>query len=206
MSVDPKILAQMRRVNAPPEDDGSEGAVLEDEPEFNEPDPRELEGKLMPTLRGSPKQVKWALTIRFNAVRLQWPADIRAMLLSIDDASWWIANKDIVTTMKFKAPSAHQIVGGTPPPKGRPQPGSSPAPAASVSPHQKRLDDALLWAASVSRHPTLAQAAILSCLRFAYPKGAMRDQITAKARELLAQANMEVNRDTDAIQLMLSKE
>jgi len=76
----------------------------------------------------------------------------------------------------------------------------------SIKSLQKRVDDALLWAESVSRHPTLAQAAILSCLRFAYPKGEMRDRITAKGRELLTQANVEVNRDTDAIQLMLAKE
>jgi hypothetical protein len=109
--------------------------------------------------------------------------------------------------MKFKEPSPQQLAGAASPTTGRPpQPGSSPAPAASTSPHQRRLNDAILWAESVSRHPTLAQAAILSCLRFAYPKGAMRDQITAKAREILSQANMEVNRDTSAIQLMLSKE
>jgi len=211
-----------------PEDDGSEGAVLDDEPSV--PSQAYIDGMTpltgaplaqrgqslgLPNLTGTPKQIKWALTIREDTLALAWPPETATILKSIVDSTWWIANKTVVHTMKFKAPSPHQLVGGPPPPPatGRTQPGStparqsaSPAPAATSSPHQKRLDDAMLWAESVSRHPTLAQAAILSCLRFAYPKGAMRNQITAKARELLAQANMEVNRDTDAIQLMLSKE
>lgn len=222
MSVDPKILARMREARDP-QDDGSEGAVYDDEPTLGIQIPvSKFQG--LPTLVGTPKQVKWAVTIRDNALDLTWPAETEAKLKSIVDSTWWIANKSIVHTMKFKEPSPHQIVGGSAPPKGR-APGNSPSPATPSSayldamtplsgappverrtPHEKRVDDALAWAESVSRHPTLAQAAILSCLRFAYPKGAMRDRITAKGRELLAQANMEVNRDTDAIQLMLSKE
>lgn len=233
MSVDPKILEHMKaardRNRVDPEDDGSEGAVLDDEPSV--PTQAYIDGMTpltgaplaqrgqslgLPDLTGTPKQIKWALTIREDALSLAWPPETQVVLKSIVDSTWWIANKAIVHTMKFKAPSPHQMAGGPPPPppaSGRTQPGpppaqphAPPAPAATSSPHQKRLDDAILWAESVSRHPTLAQAAILSCLRFAYPKGAMRNQITAKAREILAQANMEVNRDTSAIQLMLSKE
>lgn len=213
MSVDPKILAQMRRVNAPPEDDGSEGAVLEDEPELNgmpapeKPLPKD-EHPGCAALAGTWKQRKWAIDLRNKTLTLKWPAEVVAKLKSITDSTWWIANKAIVTSMKFKEPAANQVQGGVPSAAyiDAMTPLSGAPPVERRTPHQKRLDDALLWAASVSRHPTLAQAAILSCLRFAYPKGAMRDQITAKARELLAQANMEVNRDTDAIQLMLSKE
>jgi hypothetical protein len=206
MAVDPKILAQMKRTR-PPEDDGVPTEEYLDgmTPLTGAPPVEQRSG--LPTLVGTPKQVKWALTIREDTLKLAWPTETEAKLKSIVDSTWWIANKTIVNSMKFKEPSPQQLAGAASPTTGRPpQPGSSPAPAASTSPHQRRLNDAILWAESVSRHPTLAQAAILSCLRFAYPKGAMRDQITAKAREILSQANMEVNRDTSAIQLMLSKE
>lgn len=192
-----------------PEDDGVTEEYLDGMTPLTGAPPVEQRSGL-PTLVGTPKQVKWALTIREDALKLAWPPETEAKLKSIVDSTWWIANKTIVNSMKFKEPSPQQLAGAASPTTGRPpQPGYSPAPAATPSrtPQQKRLDDAILWAESVShQNPALIQAAILSCLRFAYPKGAMRDQITAKARELLAQGNMEVNRDTSAIQLMLSKE
>lgn len=209
--VDPKIRRMLARMM--PLDDGSEGAVDESEfngmPEVEPPLPKD-EHPSCATLTGTWKQRKWAIDIRNKALALKWPTDVYNLLRCVADSTWWIANKGIVTSMKYKIPAPEQIEGPSAEfvaslsaSVGRPAVAhKSPA----AVPQQKRLDDALLWAESVSRHPTLAQAAILSCLRFAYPKGAMRDQITAKARDLLAQANMEVSRDTDAIQLMLKKE
>lgn len=210
MAIDPKILA---RIKTPPEDDGSEGAVFDDEPELKgmpvaeKPLPEDRHPGCA-TLTGTWKQRKWAIDLRNVALGLKWPDDVYTMLRRITDSTWWIANRSIVTTMKFKKPAANQIEGDVPSAlyMDAMTPLSGAPPVERRTPSQKRLDDAMLWAESVSRHPTLAQAAILSCLRLAYPKGEMRNRITAKARELLAQANMEVNRDTDAIQLMLSKE
>lgn len=93
MTIDPAILAQM------------EGARAVD-----------MANRLLtlPALTGSPKQIKWATTIREKTVALQWPDDLAVKLRSIVDATWWIANKTIITTMKFKEPVPHQIVGGHP--------------------------------------------------------------------------------------------
>lgn len=188
MSIDPKILARM------------EGRSVMNQVEDN------LAGIALPALTGTPKQVKWATTIRAEALALEWPPQVAATLRSINDSTWWIANKTIPTTMKFKEPAPHQLVGGPPQPQGRstqpeltPQP--SPTPAANLN---KRLDDALHWAESVSRHPTLAHAAILAALAGRY-SGEMKSRMKAKAQEILAQGDLEVNRDIDAIRLMLAK-
>lgn len=181
----------------------------------------------LPALRGSPKQVKWATTIRADALALEWPDDIRSNLSQIVDSTWWIANKQITTTLKFKPPAPEQLA-DAPPASGRStQPELSPTPAATpsaeyidamtpltgappVAPrgtltnYSKRLDDALQWAESVSRHPTLAHAAILATLSRLY-KGEMQARLKAKAHEVMSQADLEVNRDLDAIRLMLSK-
>jgi len=193
MSINPKILARMKLPHNGQPDLGMTG-----EPEPALPHDRHLD---CAPLTGAWKQRKWAIDLRNVALDLKWPDAVNKKLRSISDATWWIANRAIVTTMKFKEPSPEQMQSGVPSDAMTPAAG-----APQRTPHQKRVDDAMLWAESVSRHPTLAQAAILSCLRFAYPKGEMRNRITAKGRELLAQANVEVNRDTDAIQLMLSKE
>ena len=190
MSIDPKILARM------------EGRSVMNQMEDS------LAGVALPALTGTPKQVKWATTIRENALALEWPPDIEAKLKSIVDSTWWIANKTITTSMKFKEPAPHQLLGGPPQPpqQGRstqPElvPQTSPAPAANLN---KRLDDALAWAESVSRHPTLAHAAILAALAGRY-SGEMKSRMKAKAQEILAQGDLEVNRDIDAIRLMLAK-
>lgn len=210
--IDPKILAtrthlaQLRRQSAqmgmPPDDE----IEMLTTPQLTgmPPEPvRVTEG--LPTLRGSEAQIKWALTIRANTLKLSWPVETAAMLASIVDATWWIANKTIVTTMKFKAPSPQQMTGSVPTAAastGRPQtPGaSSLAPASTPS---SRLNDAAAFAESVSRHPLTAEATILALLAKLY-KSPMKDELLKKAREKRKQANFEITRDVDAIDRLLA--
>lgn len=213
MSVDPKILARMREARDPQDDGdttpGLPGVVI---PVSKFPG--------LPTLVGTPKQVKWAVTIRDDALDLSWPAETEAMLKTIVDSTWWIANKSIVHTMKFKEPSPHQIVGGPPPPKGRPSPGRSPSPATPsaeyidamtpltgapiVDPRPtSRLADVFGFAESVSRHPKTAEAAVLALMAKVY-KGDMADAIRAKGRAVAQEAEFEFQRDLDAVNKMLA--
>ena len=78
----------------------------------------------LPPLRGTPKQVKWATTIRDNTFmdRDSYGMVVLETAEKVDDATWWIANNTsshkLVTVPKDPAP--HQLVGGPPPPpKGR---------------------------------------------------------------------------------------
>lgn len=155
-------------------------------------------------LTGTWKQRKWGIDIRNKALELDWPEDTRMLLRNIMDSTWWIGNKDIVHTMKFKTPEPRQLLHESVPPENEGQLLLTDTPPADSV--QKRTGDVLLWAESVSRHPLMAQAAILSCLRFAYPPGDMRDWISVKAREALAQADMAVGRDRSAIEKILAKE
>src|SRR5574337_675098 len=109
MSINPKILAKMGR-----DDDGME-------PEVNGV-------PVAVTLEGSPKQIQWAQTIRTDALKLRWPEATRALLLRIKDATWWIANKSVTRSMKFKQPDAKQLASGCSPsaPGATRQPDDSP--------------------------------------------------------------------------------
>lgn len=200
MAIDPKILARMK----PPQDDGQD---LDDLPGMPAPVPQRGRSLGLPDLTGTPKQVKWALTIRENALALDWPPSINQKLWSIVDSSWWIANKAIVSTMKFKEPSPNQLVG--PEAALFAVVNSKEAHEAfmaledKMEANQTRLNDAAAWAASVSRHPKLAEAAILAVLSRLY-KGDMRHDLQAKAHQIIREANFEIGRDLDAITKMLS--
>lgn len=155
----------------------------------------------LPALRGSEKQIKWATTIRADALALDWPPPVVITLRSVDDASWWIANKGMVNTMKFKEPSPNQLAGSS---KSNPLPakGDQP-PGAPLPPEvQSRFDDAVGWAASVSRHPLMAKAAILALLSTKYT-GEMRSRLQAVTRETIGEIDFEIGRDMDAINRML---
>jgi hypothetical protein len=170
MQIDPKILATMQR-------------VVE-----------------LPSLRGSDKQIKWALTIRQNALGLLWPPDETLKLRSIDDASWWIANKDITVTMKYKEPAPKQLAGAAP-----------PAAAAAAAPaftktravlQNSVVTSCLGFAASVSRNPKQAEATILALLAKLY-KPPVRDELAKEARRVKCEAEFETGRDLDAINRLL---
>jgi len=212
MAIDPKILARMR--SAPPEDDGSEGAVYADEPELNKPE-APLPADKHPgcaALVGTWKQKKWATDLRNGALALAWPPETMALLKSITDATWWIANKAVVHSMKFKAPSPQQTNGSV----------AVPASAfmarygdvaldVDVVERQNRLardvaarvSDAERWAASVSQNPKLAEAAILAVLSRLY-EGTMKTRLRNASRAALDQSENAVAKDTDAINRMLT--
>lgn len=175
MQIDPKILATMQR-------------VVE-----------------LPSLRGSDKQIKWAFTIRQNALGLLWPPDETLKLRAIDDASWWIANKDITVTMKYKAPAPNQLAGAAPP---------AAAPAATGfgktygeqsynnRPINSVVTSCLGFAASVSRNPKQAEATILALLAKLY-KPPVRDELAKEAQRVKCEAEFETGRDLDAINRLL---
>lgn len=186
MSIDPKILARMQR-ELPSAEYIDAMTPLTGAPPVAH----------LPALTGSEKQVKWATTIRAEALALVWPAEVAAKLRSIVDSTWWIANKAITVSMKFKEPSPHQLVGGPPPPpKGRTQPELPTTPAATV------FDSCTGFAASVSRTPKQAEATILALLAKLY-KPPVREQLQAAARRVKADAEFEVGRDLDAINKLL---
>lgn len=208
MAIDPKILARMR--NTPPQDDGSEGAVFDDEPELNG---MPAEDKPLPadkhpgcaTLTGTWKQRKWAIDLRNGALARAWPSETAALLKSITDATWWIANKAIVHTLKFKSPAPQQTNGTV----ALPVEPERTLDADVVDQQnraaqdaQARVLDAERWAKSVSQNPKLAEAAILAVLSRLY-EGTMKRRLRNSAQEALDAAENAVAKDTDAINRML---
>jgi len=203
MAIDPKILARMQSV-----EDGVpsaeyidamtplSGAPLQGEPTTGMP---------LPALRGSEKQVKWATTIRANALALDWPSANYALLRSVVDSTWWIANKAIVNTMKFKPPSSQQTNGSV-------AIDNTTAPLdVDVVERQNRLardvearvSDAERWAASVSKNPERAKAAILAVLSRLY-EGTMKTRLRNASRAALEASGEADAKDMDAINRMLS--
>lgn len=98
MSIDPKILAKLQaQTEIPlPSRDGDLAAVQ----------------RCLPcSLEGTPKQVSWAEGIRMQALLLKWQDAVLSKLARIKDATWWIANKGILDTCKFKEPLPQQMTG-----------------------------------------------------------------------------------------------
>jgi hypothetical protein len=69
----------------------------------------------IPELKGSDKQIKWARTIRADYIEF---GKVDEAVLKVNDASWWIANKNAVLMGTHKPPAPHQLVGGPPKPAG----------------------------------------------------------------------------------------
>ncbi len=161
-------------------------------------------------LKGSGRQVDWAGNIR-------------------RDASWWIANKAMVTTMKFKEPSPAQMAGcsvgrstSAEPaagdgelPEEEERTRSTPAAPVMIPPRteaaqklhdlqdfEDRVSDAEKWAESVSHTPKLAEAAILAVLSRLY-KDPMKTRLRGLAERKMAQAEAAIEKDKDAIRRML---
>ncbi len=197
MSINPKILAKLGR-------DG-DGVALE----------------------GTPKQVEWAKSIRATALALVWPDHIRHKLTQIKDATWWIANKAITRTLKYKEPDPKQLASGCSPAPGTngQSESSPPAPAAPPSEDyidamtplngaplaqrqkraadlEERVSDAEKWAESVSHNPKLAESAILAVLSRLY-KDPMKSRLRTMAWMKLGEAQCVFAKDEDAIRRML---
>lgn len=205
MGIDPKIIAQLERAKQAPQDNGVDAEL----PGMPAATPNGAGA--LPMLRGTPKQIKWATTIRENALALEWVPAIRAMLVSVVDSTWWIANRAMVSTMKFKDPSPQQCamaapkvmnqeyyeaVGGTPAVRGIVQ-------VAQEAINRKRLEDAFDWAHSVAQNPRLAEAAIVAVLSRLYKDPDMRQRLRRKGNELLEQGEADTAKDVDAIRRML---
>ena len=156
----------------------------------------------LPLLRGSPRQIAWAEKIRANAFAQSFKSPSLATFRTIDDSTWWIANRvsGDKLLMTFKDPAPHQCVGGPPPPVGTVQPHHTPR--KTIDPellrelqHELKVADEILkersgedgdendwpkggaspqphaaelFAASVCRHPLLAEIAVLGTLARLY--------------------------------------
>jgi hypothetical protein len=176
-------------------------------------------------LSGSKAQVKWAETIRRGALALHWPHEVRCKLNLITDSTWFIANRDITTTMKFKEPSPKQVTGCSSirpaaessaeqeePPEEEERPHSSPAAPSMIPPRtaaaqklhdfEDRVSDAERWAESVSHTPKLAEAAILAVLSRLY-KDPMKARLRGLAERKMVEAVNAIEKDKDAIRRML---
>lgn len=178
-------------------------------------------------LRGSDAQIKWATSIRRSALALNWPAGVREKLITIFDSSWWIANKTIASTMKFKEPSPAQVTGcprstsestagDDELPEEEERTRSTPAAPVMIPPrsaeaqrlhdledYEERVSDAEKWAESVSHTPKLAEAAILAVLSRLY-KDPMKTRLRGVAERKMAQAEQAIEKDKDAIRRMLT--
>jgi len=197
MEIDPKIIAQMGSAVTSPPDDG-----------------------ICCPLRGSPKQLAWAKDLRKRTLSNVWPVSVAAMLRKIADSSWWIANEDIVNTLKFKPPSEHQMYGNERQPelptaaelethtrkaqasRRAAQQLSVPPPDKTVNaatgritfkpgpPTEQRISDAEKWANSVAQQPDMAEAAILAVLYKLYKEPVIKAALKRRAEELLAAATV----------------
>ncbi len=161
-------------------------------------------------LAGSWAQRKWAIDLRNRALDLKWADETAALLKSVTDATWWIANKSITASMKFKQPKPEQtrqcqICGereGQHSHEGEVDPEAAKISPNELRPTAERMNDAVEFAASVSRHPLTAEAAILALLAKLY-KPPMRDNLRTLARAKCKQATFETQRDLDAIEKLL---
>jgi hypothetical protein len=156
---------------------------------------------LLPPLRGSAKQVKWAETIRDNTFqdRDSYGMDVLVVAEKVDDATWWIASNDrtkqqMVSTPKPPAP--HQLVGGPPPPAKQrdlpiragdePEP-TEPCPPARLATHTGEYTgkpqrdsvtephEAERFAESVCHHPALAEVAVLGLMAKQYLRSTQKE-------------------------------
>jgi len=175
----------------------------------------------LPPLRGTPKQIKWAATIRINTLndRDSYGMTVLETAEKVDDATWWIANntssQKLVTIPKDPAP--HQLVGG--PSKvdahrervqraldelrAGEDGDENDLPKGGVSP---KPHDAELFAASVCRHPALAEIAVLATLARLY-KGEVGQMLKWRAKHKLEAVRetiiMEMDKDIEGLRRIL---
>lgn len=181
----------------------------------------------LPPLRGTPKQVKWATTIRANTFkdRDAYGIDVLTAAEKVDDSTWWIANnsslQQLVPVPKPAAP--HQLVGGPPAPlksgigasrqrimeRAGDEPETNvPCPAGDLKPGEAHPEphDAELFAASVCRHPLLAEIAVLGTLARLY-KGEVGQMLKWRAKHKLDKVRdtiiAEMDKDIDGLKRII---
>lgn len=164
----------------------------------------------LPALVGRPKQVTWAESIREQALALKWSDADALKLRSIVDATWWIANRYIISTMRYKEPAPHQVQGKVREilnkfDRATSTPHSSEFQATQDSASSTTTDragDALKFAQSVSRHPKTAEATILALFYRLY-KPPLREIFLQHAEKAVQEADFEIQRDLDAVHRLL---
>ena len=160
----------------------------------------------LPALTGSPAQIKWAATIRERALANVWPAATFSQLVRIVASAWWIANKNIVDTLKFKEPAPGQMEGGQSQPELPVKPAHTEGQrVAAEGPvlSDARANEAHLWAHSVSQNPKLAEAAILAVLAKLYKEPDIKASLKQKALSIMNAAEAATTKDAEAIFRML---
>ena len=152
----------------------------------------------LPILKGTPAQVKWANTIRDNTFKLGWLPEVFNMLTSVSDATWWIANKSIPYTMKYKEPTPGQMASADN------QPDLAAAKVAKVASEirkgkspvldsARRLNDAHSWAKRMASDSSTAELAILALLTRMYNEPAMRLPLKRRTEAMLRAWDREVS-------------
>ena len=148
----------------------------------------------LPPLRGTPKQIEWAERIRTSTFKDKDSYGMSVLITAekVDDATWWIANRagnKLVTIPKDPAP--HQVVGGTVEtiagrrlathtgeytgvPQQEVEQRVQRLLGEPVGPHEsddvEEPHEAELFAVSVTRHPALAEIAVLGLMAKLYTR------------------------------------
>ena len=158
----------------------------------------------LPPLRGTPAQIKWAMTIRTNTLSIlgDLPDGLAEILDKVVDSTWFIGNRDKISNDRvspdYKEPAPHQIAGGPPPPGHTPD---------LPMQGEGRPHDAELFAASVCRYPVLAEVTLLALLARCY-KGEIRDKLKHAATRKFTAAQevvkVSVDRDVDGIRRIIA--
>lgn len=161
----------------------------------------------MTALTGTPAQIKWAENIRLAAFTSGFGtlnSEQKERLAKVNDSTWWIANRDksgetgIISD--YKEPMDYQMEGGPPKPLTVKQP--KPAEFKEPAPH-----DAELFAASVCKHPALAEIALLALLARCYKNAVgarLKQRAEARVEEVRAELITAIDRDIDGIRRILN--
>ena len=162
----------------------------------------------LPLLRGTPAQVGWANTIRFQTLGQPRTPDELMKLSQINDAAWWIGNRDKdhdrndQLTARYKEPAPYQLVGGPPPP------GQTPDLFPKRQSPENEPHDAELFAQSACQIPALGELAVLATFSRLY-KGEearlFRSRVELRLEGLRERLIAELDKDIDGIRRILGK-
>lgn len=148
----------------------------------------------LPILRGTPAQVKWAMSIRETSLSdARFSPEQKKEMAAIVDSTWWIANRD--KNSNFAVSPAYKL------PKPEQCANSKLAPVVPPDRH-----DAVRFATSVARQPELAELAVLATLSRLY-KGkqgdVFKEHVQKQLEGLRERLIEEIDRDIDGIRRIL---
>jgi hypothetical protein len=159
-------------------------------------------------LTGTPRQVAWADKIREEALQARWPEDTVKLLLSINDSTWWIANRYSLKDGTFKAPAPEQLGALNGAAQQSFPATDEPSTMLEYLEQQRREEptptgrpqhDVLAWIHAVTQDPRLARAAICAAFLRVYSNPKMQAELRGMAEKQLEA----VDRDIAAIKKML---